>query len=1163
MTQLQKFSTVDNLYISETSCITICAYCHVIYWIITYVVQPVVQLYKDLCVNYERSRRGSCEEEWPPNQPLSVVNLALIHYQNLNIQTEQVILEIKKRCRKGASHVDELTASHSDVTKDIEKIFVPEYDSKPPKRILIEGAPGIGKTVLAKEIAYQWAQGRILKERKLVFLLYLRDPKLHEAKSIDEILEPFATEISYDLKRCVTEGHGINVAFVFDGFDEYPVALQKKSFITDLIKGENDGKAFFHSTIVVTSRPIATLFLHCVVDRRIEILGFPKEERDRYILLSFRGSFDKKQKLDKYLKQHPIINNLCYIPLHLAILMYLFQQDSLPETLTEMNESFILNTIYRNLEKNKITSPDVVEKLEDLPRDVVKFVYKLSQLAFNGLRNNQLVFSISKLKKICPEVKSIPGAINGFGLLQVVQHYPKKGAGRTKSVNFLHFTMQEYLAALHVSRLPSQEQSSLMKKTFWDGQFNFMWMMYVGIVGVKSKSFTSFIGSHHTYPSSKYSQTVMVRDDALCSPRDIDLMGSDGNIYGDKIKCLHLFQCYMEAKSDAEMPEAISSLFIDGKIILSGITLLPHHISSLSFFMSASSMQQWKILKLGNCNLGYIGMNSLLEHFIKNSANMSTLEYVDLRQNQSSPWDVYCAIIRYCSVNSLTLCIDEEIKEYVKEIVDNLKTNTTLCSLTLCDIESTAVLEAVRYLLVDSTVLKELNATWMSSGAKITCGKLVTISSLDNRKLTLNKYPFTFFKENVNDIARYLISGMYNIITEKLDISCNNITDDAAVVISDALKYNNALKELDMSQNQISTTGMNKLSKSIKGSTLLEYVDLSGNNSSPWGVYCAILRRCRAGSLTLCGDKEIKEFVKEIIDSLQRNITLHSLTLCASKSSVIRYKDMMVKPNTIMPQGIRILVIDGKLIFRVVHDDKEESNSRVMNIRILYSGGCEYSPETITFPNKDVNDDAVCLLSYGLCNNTTGKKLDLSYNRISINGMNRLSECIIHAIPLEYVDLSGNNSSPWGVYCAIIRHCSVNSLTLCGDEGMKEFVKEILDSLKANTTLCSVTLCATCRGNVRRNNNVIVKADNTKRSKNILVIDRKLFLSALDDDEKEILNGNNRVVNIKIRYDGDYECLPETINLSNKDISDDTVCLLTFGLHSNMIVKNLTFHITI
>ena len=1081
----------------------------------------MVQLHDDLCVNYEISRRGTCEEEWPPNQPSSVVNLALIHYQNM--RTQQELIEITKRCKQGASHVDKLTASDSDVTKDIRKIFAPENDNKLPKRILIEGAPGIGKTVLAKEIAYQWAQGNILKECKLVFLLYLRDPKLHKAKSIDEILELFATEISHDLKQFVTESHGINVAFVFDGFDEYPAALQKESFVTDLIKGKSHGKTFLYSTIVVTSRPTATLFLHGVVDRRIEILGFPKEERDKYILLSFRDSFDKKQELEKYLKHHPIINSLCYIPLHLAILVYLFQQDSLPETLTEMNESFILNTIYRYLGKSKINRPDVVEKLEDLPKRIVNFIYKLSQLAFKGLQNNQLVFSISKLKSICPEVRTMPGAINGFGLLQAVQHYPKRGAGRTTSVNFLHFTMQEYLAALHVSRLPSEQQSSLMKKTFWNGHFSFMWMMYVGIVGVKSNTFASFI----------------VPD-----------------IYSDKLKCLHLFQCYVEAKSDVKMPKAISSIFTDGKIILDGITLLPHHLSSLSFFMSASSMQQWKILKLNNCNLGYIGISSLLEHFIKNDANMSTLEYVDLRGNQSSPWDVYCAIIRNCCVNCLTLCVDEGMKEYVKEIADSLKINTTLHSLTLHDVESTSVLEEIHYFLVNSTVLKVLNASWMSNGAKITCGKLIKIKSSDTRKLTLNIYPFTSFKENINDIVRYLISGLYNIITQQLDISCNNITDTEALIISDSLKYNTVLKELDLSQNHINTRGMNKLSKSIKNSTLLEYVDLSGNNSSPWGVYSAIISRCQASSLTLCGDQEIKEYVKKIMESLQRNTTLHSLTLCSSKSSISRYKDMMVKANTVLPQGI--LVIDGKLIFRVVHDDWEESNSRVVNIKILYSGDCECSHEAINFPSKDIDDDTVCLLSFGLYNNTTIRKLDLSCNNISINGMDRLTECIIHAIPLEYVDLSGNMSSPWGVYCTIIRRCCVNSLTLCGDEGMKDYFKQILDNLQANTTLCSLALFASCRGNVRRNKKAIVRANNAKSSQGILVFDRKLCFSALaEDDEKGVLNSNNRVVNIKIQYSGDHACLPETFNLSNRNINDDTVYLLTFGLHTNTIVKQL------
>ena len=136
-------------------------------------------------------------------------------------------------------------------------------------------------------------------------MLYLRDPRLHLVTSINELLELFTFESTPELQKYVKTSGGANVAFVFDGFDEYPAALQKDSFVTNLIKGESNGRRFHNSAIVVTSRPTATLCLHRVVDRRIKILGFPRNERDRYISFSLGDSLDKKCDLEKYFKQQP------------------------------------------------------------------------------------------------------------------------------------------------------------------------------------------------------------------------------------------------------------------------------------------------------------------------------------------------------------------------------------------------------------------------------------------------------------------------------------------------------------------------------------------------------------------------------------------------------------------------------------------------------------------------------------------------------------------------------------------------------------------------------------------------------------------------------------------------------------------------------------------
>ena len=1121
----------------------------------------VDDLSDDLCENYKIDKERPPEDEWPPHQPSSIVNLALIHYNKR--RTEQELIEISKRCKEGASLVDNLTTSDSNVTTDINKIFKAKDDSRAPKRILIEGAPGIGKTVLAREIAYQWANGKILKEYKLFFLLYLRDPKLHEVKSINQILELFTSQITPDLLRYVNKSRGENVAFVFDGFDECPSALRKKSFIIDLIKGMDTGKMFYNSTVIVTSRPIATLFLHSIVDRRIEILGFPKKERDKYISLSLSDSQDK-EGFYKYLKQHPIIDNLCFIPLHLAILIYLFQQCNLPRTLTEMNESFIINTIYRYLERNKSAPLGVVKNLEDLPKKFIKFIEKLSQLAFKGLQNNQLVFTLHEIRETCSEVDSIPGAINGFGLLQAVQHYPKKGAGRTTSVNFLHFTMQEYLAAFHVSRYHSGYQLNLMKKTFWNGHYSFMWMMYVGIVGVESNAFARFIAMQHSKSDSFFMDDKCPYSGKFIKPQ----IDADNSIYNDKRKCLHLFQCYMEAQSKAAIPNKVSSVFTDGKIILNNITLLPHHISSLMFFMSASSMQQWKILEMQDCNLGDIGMNSLLEHFIKSEENMSTLEYVDLSGNELSPWGVYCAIIRHCCVDRLTLCGDEGMKEYVKEITYSLQINTILQSLTLCNIKSICTFLVIKDLLVNNAMLKELNLCWTSKDTQIICGKLTVVTAQhyvnDGIKSSLNEYTgfIPSFDKEVKSIVVNLISGLHTITSQELIFSLNRITDDAVIVINDCLKYNNTLRKLDLAHNDITYNGMNRLSKFIKHPIPLQYVDLSDNKSSPWGVYCTVIKHCCVSSLTLCGDEGMKEYVEEILDSLQTNTILQLVTFCASRAKVSRFKERYQN----------VLIIDGKLYFTAPSNNEgiqgntmlPVANNRMVNVKVLCDGG-ECFLGTINLSRTVIDDDAACLISFGLYNNATIRELDLSFNLITDKGIFFICDCFRRSCSLDTLILTKNLISYKGakMISEIIVNKAIQKFDISQNNLRDKGAEAISECLKTNNTLQELNLS----DNRITSEGARKVAEAIKVNKSLIKLD--VSQNAMYDDGvmyiSDSLKHNNTLLELNLSYSGitnkGLEYIAEAIqvlqklNLSHNDLSDEEI--ITRCLKDNNALNEL------
>ena len=318
-----------------------------------------------------------------------------------------------------------------------------------------------------------------------------------------------------------------------------------------------------------------------------------------------------------------------------------------------------------------------------------------------------------RFKQTCPYIDETVGAINGFGLLQAVEHYPHKGAGTTKSFNFLHYTMQEFLAALHVSTLPSEQQSSLMERSFWDIYCSRMWVMFVGIVGVESDIFSNFLSKEKVF--EKKSQVNI-----------------PNYIKNDKRKHLHVFQCFIEARSNPKLPDVISGMFRDGQVCLTGVKLFPHHILELTTFIS-NSIMPYNTLDLHDCMLTDVEMNEI-QQCICASDKLSRLEHVDLSCNESSPWGVYCAIIRHCSVNSLTLCGDDGIEQYVNELKEALQMNTTLISLKLCSINNNGVVNIAKAIQMNTTL-----HTLDISGNKISYCSLIAISDCLKRNSSLKE----------------------------------------------------------------------------------------------------------------------------------------------------------------------------------------------------------------------------------------------------------------------------------------------------------------------------------------------------------------------------------------------------------------------------------------
>ncbi|XP_065894687.1 protein NLRC5-like [Dysidea avara] len=646
---------------------------------------------------YTKNRYKKSQDEWSLHVPDYFTSVTLIHHKNKHTEKEKI--NIANLLQTGDS-------SLRDKITNISWIF---SGTQSPQVVLIEGIAGIGKTILSKEIAYQWATKKMLTDTKLLFLVFLRDPGACKVTTLKELLSSYyyqTSECSDVVSEYLTHMSGKDVTIVLDGYDELSRDFrEKQSFILDII----NGKVLPNCNIVVTSRPIASVSLHPVVDCRIELLGFSKEDRYHYIATALQNSEENISTLTEYLQQHSRISTLCYIPLNMSMLVSCFLQtehsenteSNLPRTQTDMVNRFICLSIRRYLLKTTATNFDLndIRNLDKthLPDRYSQVVKELTELAFSGLMKDQIVFTDSEVREICPGLTMNSNDWDDLGLLCDIHSTFNNSVGSV-SYNFIHFSVQEFLAAYHISTLAYDKQLQVLKETFFEKKYFNMWIMFVGLSNGDSWSFRHFLSGSNWYNRMFQSYNV-----AKC-------------ITDDKIKCIYLFQCFMEAQNN-KMCEKIGDVLVSKEIDFSGQNMLASDFGILGFFLKQFDNHQWRLIKLRECQISDASFCDFCDCICSSSEEYCMIETLDLSCNLLTVQCIAAIIkvVRSCRIQEINITANEifSLSSIKAELISGIQNAT----LTLVIDNSVALIcNQKNFKSTASTLLsdKEYTDVWVS-----------------------------------------------------------------------------------------------------------------------------------------------------------------------------------------------------------------------------------------------------------------------------------------------------------------------------------------------------------------------------------------------------------------------------------------------------------------
>jgi hypothetical protein len=394
--------------------------------------------------------------------------------------------------------------------------FDDEFDVPPTgRRIVISGAPGCGKSTLSRHLCKDLSTGHLSNTYQLIVLVELRELayRLQEGEQLQlkHMLNKYRFLQNKEVGDAIYKCRGRNILLILDGYDELDESLRSCQFLK-LILPACSPTYLNECDVIVTTRPVTCGELFNMVGnphRHIEILGFKREHIYEYIdkyFVKLPLEQPSCQKLKAKLQQLPHVEGMCRVPVVLEIVCKVYRilgECSIPETQTGIYQEYIISELIESKDGQKVKVADLLSVSEE---DFPGFS-KLCEKAFEccSKKEQRLLLTEQDVGSLKDYVKR--GSMYGLLFAEAIDSICE--GGNVCIYYFLHKSIQEMLAAVHIGKLPEGEHEALWTEQFGRPEMAEIWKYYAGITSLKKLN-TSFIQEMCSKNSKKDDQKMLL-----------------------------------------------------------------------------------------------------------------------------------------------------------------------------------------------------------------------------------------------------------------------------------------------------------------------------------------------------------------------------------------------------------------------------------------------------------------------------------------------------------------------------------------------------------------------------------------------------------------------------------------------------------------------------